>query len=90
MKITFYSLLIACSLFLFACGGKPINWEARVGTYTYEDAKRDYGEARGAQKLKGDRIMYLWFDKGGKTWNDTLALIFGPDGTLEKVEKNDR
>ncbi len=84
-------VLVLLLFLLGACGGtEAINWDSRVGVYTYEQAKEDWGEARGKQELSNGNTLYMWYDQGKRGWYDVLALVFGPDGTLVEVEKNDR
>lgn len=83
--------LIVLLLLLSACGGTDaINWDDRVGVYTYEQAAQDWGEANGKQELSNGDTLYLWYDQGKRGWYNVLGLVFAPDGTLVEVEKNDR
>ena len=47
--------------FLAGCA-TPINWQARVGVYTYDQAVMDYGPPAGAAKLS-DGSMVVNFRK---------------------------
>ena len=84
-------VLILLLFLLSACGGtEAINWDDRVGVYTAEQAKQDWGEPTGIQELSNGNTLYMWYDQGKRGWYNVLGLVFSPDGTLVEMEKNDR
>ncbi len=84
-------VLVLLLFLLSACGGtEAVNWDDRVGVYTLEQAKGDWGEPRGTQELANGNTLYMWYEQGKRGWYDVLALVFDPSGTLVEVEKNDR
>lgn len=84
-------LLLILSLCLSGCGSrKPIDWDARVGVYTLEQAKADYGEPQGYQDLSNGNRLYLWYDEGSNDWYDVVGLIFDQQHKLVKMERNER
>lgn len=76
---------------LWGCGSsKPIDWDARVGVYTLQQAVEDYGEPEGYQELANGNRLYLWYDAGRRDWYDVVGLIFDPQDRLVKMERNER
>ncbi|MFW5734325.1 MAG: hypothetical protein ACOCWR_04615 [Oceanidesulfovibrio sp.] len=70
------ALVAGCGLF----ESNEIDWQSRVGTYSYEDAVKDYGEPQSCQEyadggqscnwktdaiVSSDRNMVLTFDSYG-------------------------
>lgn len=74
--------LCACLLALLVACGATVDWESRVGSWTYENAAQEYGQERNSQELPDGGTVYYWYGK----WRDRLVLEFGPDGKLRKVE----
>ena len=58
---------IVFSLLLFAgCATTPkINWQARVGVYTYDQAVRDYGPPDKQAKLQDGTVVAEWITAHG-------------------------
>jgi hypothetical protein len=85
-------LLLASLCLPLGCGGGPsIDWQSRIGAYTYADAEREYGPARGKQDLAEGRVMYVWYDeRGTRRWKNVLSLIFDSSGKLQTIDKNER
>lgn len=82
--------MLLAALLLAGCGGKRIDWDSRIGTYTLEQAIDDYGEPQGFEELSDGSRLYLWYDAGLSRWYDVLALIFNDQNRLMKVERNER
>ena len=75
------ALVIALALAgLAGCAGT--NWEARVGTYSIDDAKREYGPPDGCNRLNNQQTVCAWTTSIGRTWIDKLILTFDKDGRL--------
>lgn len=81
---------VLCATLLAGCGGKHIDWDTRIGTYTLEQAIDDYGDPEGFEDLSDGSRMYLWYDEGKIRWYNVLALIFNDQNRLMKVERNER
>lgn len=89
LLLTLLFLLSLASL--WGCGSsKPIDWDARVGVYTLQQAIEDYGEPEGYQELANGNRLYLWYDAGRRNWYNVVGLIFDPQDRLVKVERNER
>ncbi len=86
------SLLLLVSLVgLTACGSKePIDWDARIGVYTLQQAIQDYGEPEGYQELVNGNRLYLWYDSGRRNWYNVVGLVFDQQDRLVKMERNER
>jgi len=80
--------LIALILFitLFGCAG--IDWDNRVGQYTYDEAVKEYGPPDNSSKLTNGNMVYSWVTGQGSNWTDKLILTFTPEGKLIIVIKN--
>lgn len=83
MRRIFPCLVLVAALFLTGCGwfsSDQIDWQAREGSYTYEDAVKDYGEPQACQDyadggksctwrtsdiISPERNMVLTFDRYG-------------------------
>ena len=75
------TLIIAVALVVLAgCAGT--NWKARVGTYSINDAKREYGPADTCDRLNNDETVCSWTTSIGENWIDKLILSFDKDGRL--------
>ena len=74
-------LVVAATLaMLVGCAGT--NWKARVGTYSIDDAKREYGPADSCERLNNDETVCSWTTSIGRNWIDKLILSFDKDGRL--------
>jgi hypothetical protein len=69
-------LVLCVAPLIFGCGGKSIDWESRIGSYTLQQAIQDYGEPSGKQELADGTVLYAWYDSGVNRWYDVLALVF--------------
>ena len=75
------ALVIALALAgLAGCAGT--NWEARVGIYSIDDAKREYGPPDGCARLDNQQTLCAWTLKFGRTYIDKLILTFDKNGHL--------
>ncbi|HUB87694.1 MAG TPA: hypothetical protein VMB22_07350 [Verrucomicrobiae bacterium] len=52
---------------LAGCATQPINWAARVGNYTYDQAVKDYGQPDNDNKLPSGTIVAEWLIERGQT-----------------------
>ena len=74
--------LCSCLLLLVTACGAGVDWDSRMGSYTYDNAFEEYGIERNSQELPDGGKLFFWYGK----WADRLILEFGPDGKLRKVE----
>ncbi len=75
------ALVIALALVgLAGCAGT--NWEARVGNYSIDDAKQEYGSPDGCARLDNQQTVCAWTLKFGRTYIDKLILTFDKNGRL--------
>src|SRR5213595_3535594 len=71
-------ILLAMLLVLNAgCASKPkVDWNQRVGNYTYDDAVRELGPPVGSTKLQDGTTVAEWFLKYGS------QMTFGFGGSM--------
>ena len=75
------ALVIALALAgLSGCDGT--NWEARVGNYSIDDAKQEYGPPNGCARLDNQQTVCAWTLKFGRPYFDKLILTFDKNGRL--------
>jgi len=60
------ALTIALALILVAGCATPINWQARVGVYTYDQAVKDYGPPGKYTKLSDGSTVAEWMTERGE------------------------
>jgi len=76
------ALVVALALAgLAGCAGTT-NWEARVGNYSFDDAKREYGSPDGCARLDDQQSVCAWTLEFGRTYIDKLVLTFDKYGRL--------
>ena len=57
-------LLVTSSVFLLGCRTAPkIDWQSRIGTYTYDQAVVDFGPPDKAAKLSDGRTVADWVSR---------------------------
>jgi len=56
----------------------PINWQARVGVYTYDQAVMDYGPPMGYAKLSDGSIVVQWMTERGEVVMAPQPYFYGP------------
>jgi hypothetical protein len=55
---SFVALALACVLF-GGCASQDVDWSSRIGTYTYADAVKQYGQPTDVEPLpEGGRVGY--------------------------------
>jgi hypothetical protein len=67
-------MTIALALILLAGCATPINWQARVGVYTYDQALKDHGPPPKYTKLSDGTTVAEWMTERGET-----VVTPGPD-----------
>lgn len=65
------------ALVLAGCA-TPINWQARVGIYTYDQAVMDYGPPDRSAKLSDGTTVSQWLTQRGSVIVSPQPYIYGP------------
>lgn len=77
MKAIVYAIVV---ISLAGCAG--VNWQDRTGTYSLDDAKREYGPPDNCDKLSSGESVCAWTTSVGRNWIDKLILTFDKEGKL--------
>ncbi len=64
-----------------------VDWNARVGVYTYDEAVQELGEPDACQEYADGSKSCLWEDADMFTYRDDLVLTFDYWGKLESHEQ---
>jgi hypothetical protein len=75
--ITRTMVFVAAVLILAGCA-TPINWQARVGIYTYDQAVVDYGPPGRATKLSDGSLVAEWMTERGQVFVTPGPYVYGP------------
>lgn len=89
-SMTTHRALFALLLILAAgpVGCRSVDWDSRVGNYTYDDAVRDYGPPDNSEALGNGSRVSSWTTSVGRNWIDKLILTFDENGVLvRKLQK---
>ena len=73
--------LMAClcvTLWLTGCATPRVDWAARVGHYTYEQAVLDLGPPDKHAKLADETIVAEWLTDRGGTYAYSSPGLYGP------------
>ncbi len=79
-------LVSALALFLLGAGGcasTRVDWGARVGSYTYDDAVRELGPPDKSAKLSDETLVADWLTGRGMRTATTFGPgfgVYGPHG----------
>ena len=75
-------LCLAALLMLgFGCASKPkVDWNQRIGHYTFDDAVRELGPPVASTKLQDDTVVAEWFLKYGSHVSFGFGTGFGGPG----------
>lgn len=57
--------MVMAALALAGCA-TPVNWQARVGVYTYDQARKDYGNPISVTKFTDNSFVAQWATTRGK------------------------
>ncbi len=77
MKHFAFAALLA--VLLTGCVSPPINWPARVGQYTYDQAIVEYGPPDKSARLQDGSIVAEWMTRSGQVVT-TPDPLWGPPG----------
>lgn len=72
------SVLVALAVFALAGCATPINWQARVGVYTYNQAVMDYGPPVSYTRLNDASIVVEWMTERGEVLVTPGPYAYGP------------
>jgi hypothetical protein len=61
VKFTLPVILALAVAFLTGCATPPINWDSRVGHYTYAQAVTDFGPPDRQARLSDGKVVSKWF-----------------------------
>jgi hypothetical protein len=70
--------LIALVVAVLTGCATPINWQARVGVYTYDQAVMDYGPPDRATKLSDGTTVAQWMTDRGAVIVTPQPYFYGP------------
>lgn len=89
MRRIFPCLVLVAALSVSGCGwfsSNEIDWQSRVGSYTYEDAVKDYGEPLACQDFSDGGQSCTWSASGVITRERNMVLTFDGYGYLESKD----
>ena len=78
MNTMVQATLIALAAFLLAGCATPINWQARVGVYTYDQAVMDYGPPMAFATLSDRSTVAEWMTERGSVVSTPAPYFYGP------------
>jgi hypothetical protein len=78
MKGTLRFAVMALAVFILAGCVTPINWQARVGVYTYDQAVTDYGPPDRSAKLSDGTTVAQWMTDRGEVIVTPQPYVYGP------------
>jgi hypothetical protein len=62
VKFSLLVILVLTGAFLAGCKTPPpVDWDSRVGHYTYAQAVTEFGPPDRQARLSDDKVMYKWF-----------------------------
>ena len=70
-------MLVLAALALASCA-TPVNRQARVGAYTYNQAVKDYGPPLSATKLNDGSMVVEWMTQRSQVVGTSGANYYGP------------
>jgi hypothetical protein len=74
-----WSLLFALAFAIGGCATQHVNWQARVGTYTYDDAVREYGPPDKDSTLSDGSVIADWVVREGHNVIAPQPYLMEPD-----------
>ena len=70
-------LALAVGLFIVGCATNHVNWNARVGTYTYDQAVVELGPPDKQAKLTDNQTVAEWISRYGAGGTGVVTGIYG-------------
>lgn len=74
-----FSLLFLAFL-ISGCATQRVNWQTRVGNYTYDNAVHEYGPADKRDQLSDGTVVADWIVREGHAVTVPQPYLTGPDG----------
>jgi hypothetical protein len=71
--------VLAIALTIGGCATQRVNWQSRVGNYTYDDAVREYGPADKHDQLTDGTLVADWIVREGHAVTTPQPYLMGPD-----------
>ena len=68
---------LALAALLSACSTTKIDWNSRVGVYTYDQAVVDLGPPDKSAKLSDGTVVADWLTRRGRS-GGTMGMYYGP------------
>ncbi len=72
-------LLFAMATIIAGCATQHVNWQTRVGNYSYDDAVRAYGPPDKHEQLSDGSIMADWVVREGHSVVTPQPYLMGPN-----------
>ena len=69
--------VLALAVLLSACSTTKIDWNSRVGVYTYDQAVVDLGPPDKSAKLSDGSVVADWLTRRGRS-GGTVGMYYGP------------
>jgi hypothetical protein len=76
MKWSFFAVLLA--VLVTGCATPQINWQARVGVYSYDQAITDYGPPDKSARLTDGTTVAEWMIRRGEVIVTPGPFYYGP------------
>jgi hypothetical protein len=79
-RLTFAGLAacLAAALFVGCATTKPVDWNSRVGSYTYQQVVAELGPPDNSTRLADGTIVAEWITR--RAWGSAFAVGPGPSG----------
>jgi len=84
VKLSFLTILVLASALIVGCTmTKPIDWNSRVGTYTFDQAVTDMGPPDKQTTLSDGRLVAQWIThrNGGSSFSVGTGFFSGGGGS---------
>ena len=83
VKLSFLTILALATAFIVGCKTtKPIDWNSRVGTYTFDQAVTELGPPDKQTTLSDGKLVAQWIThrNGGSSFSVGTGFYTGPVG----------
>ena len=88
MKTMRFMLVLIALGTLSSCAG--VDWDARIGSYTYDDAVREYGPPDSEAKLDDGTTIAAWEIQRARNWANFLNMEFDKSLVLRRAYERRR
>jgi hypothetical protein len=80
--------MLAYCLLMAACAGMTgADWQAKIGHFSLDDARRELGAPESCVGLDDGGSACSWTTSSGRDWIDKLVLTFDSKGQLKTANK---